>query len=85
VVQNETSKSELIVALWRFGTNGNIGAMGRSHNYPESDQNLNAFLKWNTQLNMESKSNRVVELGSDEVFDHPFACISKPGGDVFDG
>jgi hypothetical protein len=79
VLQNDPPKTELIVARWRFGTNGNIGHMGWAHNYPESDQNLNVFLKRTTQLDVEADSYRIVELGSDEIFEYPFAYISEPG------
>ena len=79
VLQNEPPKTEFVAARWRFGTNGNIGHMGWSHNYPDSDQNLNEFLKRTTLLNVEVDSYRIVELGSDEVFDYPFAYISEPG------
>ena len=79
VLQNDPPKTELIVARWHFGTNGNIGHMGWSHNYPESDQNLNVFLKRTTQLNVEPESYRIVELGNNEVFDYPFTYISEPG------
>jgi hypothetical protein len=79
VLQNEPSQTELIVARWRFGTNGNIGHMGWSHNYPDSDRNLNQFLKRVTLIDVDVESYRIVELGSDEVFDYPFAYISEPG------
>ncbi len=71
--------TELIVARWHFGTNGDIGHMGWSHNYPQSDQNLNEFLERTTRINLEITSYKIVELGSDEVFDYPFAYVSEPG------
>ena len=79
VAQNDPPKTELVVARWRFGTNGNIGHMGWSHNYPESDRNLNEFLQRVTLIEVDLMSYRIVELGSDEVFDYPFAYISEPG------
>jgi len=79
VVQNDPPRTELVVARWHFGTNGNIGHMGWSHNYPESDRNLNEFLKRVTLVDVDLMSYRIVELGSDEVFDYPFAYISEPG------
>jgi hypothetical protein len=85
VVQNDPPPTEFIAARWHFGTNGNIGHMGWSHNYPESDQNLNAFLKRTTLLNVEVESYRIVELDSDEVFDYPFAYISEPGEMLLSG
>lgn len=79
IVQNNPPATELIVARWHFGTNGYIGHMGWSHNYPQSDRSLNDFLKRATRLDVEEASFRIVELGSDEVFDYPFAYVSEPG------
>jgi hypothetical protein len=79
VEQNDPPATEFIAARWHFGTNGAIGHMGWSHNYPQSDQNLNGFLKRVTRIDVEAMSYRIVELGSKEVFDYPFAYISEPG------
>lgn len=79
VVQNDPPPTEFIAARWHFGTNGRIGHMGWSHNYPNSDQHLNDYLKRSTTLNVEEASFRIVELGSDEVFQYPFAYVSEPG------
>jgi len=77
--QNDPPATEFIAARWRFGTNGNIGHMGWLHNYPNSDRNLNEFLGRVTGLDVEDLSFRIVELGSNEVFDYPFAYVSEPG------
>jgi len=79
IVQNQPPPTEFIAARWRFGTNGAIGHMGWAHNYPYSDQNLNRFLARTTKLDVDLMSYRIVELGSDDVFDFPFAYISEPG------
>ena len=79
IEQNNPPATELIVARWHFGTNGNIGHLGWSHNYPSSDENFNGFIKQSTRIDVETPSYRIVELGSDEVFDYPFAYISEPG------
>lgn len=79
IAQNQPPATEFIAARWHFGTNGAIGHMGWSHNYPDSDQNLNEFLTRATGLDVEVSSYRIVELGSDEVFDYPFAYVSEPG------
>jgi Domain of unknown function (DUF4159) len=79
IQQNEPPATEFVAARWHFGTNGAIGHMGWSHNYPQSDQHLNAFLMRVTRLDVEESSYRIVELGSDEVFDYPFAYVSEPG------
>jgi hypothetical protein len=79
VLQNDPPATGFIAARWRFGTNGAIGHMGWAHNYPYSEQHLNAFLERATLLDVELMSYRIVELGSDEVFDYPFAYVSEPG------
>jgi hypothetical protein len=79
IVQNDPPPTEFIAARWHFGTNGYIGHMGWSHNYPQSDRNLNNFLKRALRLHVEENSYRIVELGEENVFDHPFAYVSEPG------
>ena len=79
IVQNDPPPTEFVAARWHFGTNGYIGHMGWSHNYPQSDRHLNQFLMRVTRLDVEEQSYRIVELGSDEVFDFPFAYVSEPG------
>jgi hypothetical protein len=79
IVQNDPPPTGFVAARWRFGTNGYIGHMGWSHNYPDSDRHLNDFLARATRLDVEVDSYRIVELGSEEVFDHPFAYVSEPG------
>ncbi|MEJ0038040.1 MAG: DUF4159 domain-containing protein [Gammaproteobacteria bacterium] len=79
IEQNDPPATEFIAARWHFGTNGMIGHMGWSHNYPESDRHLNQFLERATGLDVDEMSYRIVELGSDEVFDYPFAYVSEPG------
>lgn len=79
IVQNEPPATEFVAARWHFGTNGYIGHMGWSHNYPDSDRNLNDFLARALRLDVELASYRIIELGSPEVFDYPFAYVSEPG------
>ena len=78
ISQNTPPNTEFVAARLHFGTNGAIGHMGWSHNYPDSDQNLNEFLVRATLLDVEELSFRIVELGSEEVFDYPFVYISEP-------
>jgi len=77
--QNDPPAKEFTAARWHFGTNGDIGHMGWSHNYPDSDINLNEFLERSTRIDMEIDSYRIMELGEPEVFDYPFAYVSEPG------
>ena len=79
VPDNAPPPSELIVSRWHFGTNGRIGHMGWSHNYPESEINLNEFIERTTRIDVEQRSYRLLELGSSEIFEYPFAYISEPG------
>jgi hypothetical protein len=79
IADNEPPPSELITSRWRFGTNGRIGHMGWSHNYPDSEINLNEFVGRTTRIDVEPDSYRLLELGSPEIFDYPFAYISEPG------
>jgi hypothetical protein len=79
ITQNEPPATEFVAARWHFGTNGYIGHRGWSHNYPDSDRNLNEFLARATRLDVEEESYRIVELGSEEVFNYPFAYVSEPG------
>jgi hypothetical protein len=79
VEQNDPPDTELVIARWRYGTNGRFGHMGWSHNYPYSDQNLNQHITEATGIDIDTMSYRIVDLGSDEVFDYPFAYVSEPG------
>lgn len=71
--------TEGAVARWKFGTNGLIGHMGWSHNYPYSERNLNDFVEQTTRLDIQTDSYKLIELGSDEIFEYPFAYVSEPG------
>jgi hypothetical protein len=79
IEQNEPPPTELVVARWKFGTNGYIGHMGWSHNYPISDQHINQLIAEATDVDVDRMSYRIVELGSPEVFEYPFAYVSEPG------
>jgi hypothetical protein len=76
---NAAPPTEFVAMRWHFGTNGAIGHMGWSHNYPESEINLNEFIGRNTRVDVEDNSYRLIELGSPEIFNFPFAYISEPG------
>jgi len=79
IQQNNPPAKEFTAARWHFGTNGYIGHMGWSHNYPDSDINLNEFLERSTRIDMAIESYRIIELGEEDVFDYPFAYVSEPG------
>jgi len=79
VQQNDPPPTELIVARWRFNTNGLIGHSGWTHNYPDSERHLNEMISEVSSINVETMSYRIVELSSEEVFDYPFAYVSEPG------
>jgi hypothetical protein len=71
--------TEFIISRWRYGTNGRIGHMGWSHNYPDSEMNLNEFIGRTTRVQVEDDSYRLLELGSPEIFDYPFVYVAEPG------
>ena len=77
--QNDPPDTEIVLARWRFGTNGIKGGFGWSHNYSSAEENLGQFIGDATNIDVLSESYRIVDLGSDEVFDYPFALISEPG------
>ena len=77
--QNNPPPTEFVVARWKFGTNGNIGHMGWSHNYPDAELHLNQLISEVTGIDVKPMSYRIVELGSPDVFSFPFAYVSEPG------
>jgi Domain of unknown function (DUF4159) len=79
VPDNEPPPAELILSRWHFGTNGLIGHMGWSHNYPESEIHLNEFVERTTRVDAHPDAYRLLELGSPEIFEYPFAFVSEPG------
>jgi hypothetical protein len=76
---NDAPPTEFVAMRWHFGTNGAIGHMGWSHNYPYSEINLNEFIGRTTKVDVEDNSYRLIELSSPEIFEFPFAYISEPG------
>ena len=76
---NIPPRTEFVNMRWHFGTNGAIGHMGWSHNYPYSEINLNEFIGRTTRLDVDDNSYRGIELSSPEIFQYPFAYISEPG------
>lgn len=56
-----------------------IGHTGWSHNYPYSEVHLNEFVDNTTRINVEPESYQLLDLGSDQIFDHPFTYVSEPG------
>ena len=79
ITNNNPPPTELVVARWKFGTNGRIGHTGWTHNYPTAEIHLNELTSKLTRLNVESMSYRIVDLASDDVFKYPFAYVSEPG------
>jgi hypothetical protein len=77
--QNRPPDTELVIARWRFGTNGRFGHMGWSHNYPYSEQHIAQMIGETTKVHVTPASYRIVELGSDEIFAYPFTYVSEPG------
>jgi hypothetical protein len=76
---NRPPQTELVIARWQYTGRGKFGGTGWSHNYPSSDQHLAQVLSEATNIDVKNVSFRIVELGSPEVFDYPFAVVSEPG------
>jgi hypothetical protein len=76
---NNPPATELIAARWRFSTNGMIGHTGWSHNYPYSEQHLNEFVDNTTRIDVQPESYQLLDLGTNDIFDHPFTYVSEPG------
>jgi len=69
----------MVVARWQYTAYGKFGGTGWSHNFPSSDQHLAQVLSEATNIDVKNVSYRIVELGSPEVFEYPFAVVSEPG------
>jgi len=76
---NDAPPTELVVARWEYTAMGKFGGTGWSHNYPSSDQHFAQVVSEATNIDVQHLSYRIVELGSREVFDYPFAIVSEPG------
>jgi hypothetical protein len=76
---NVPPATEFIVARWKYGTNGDIGHYGWSHNYPDAEINLNEFIGRTTSVDVEDPSYRLLELSDPQIFEYPFAYVSEPG------
>src|SRR5689334_14745647 len=79
VRQNDPPPTEPIVARWSYHAIGKFGGTGWSHNYPTSDEHIAQVISEATSINVTRMSYRVVDLGSPDVFDYPFAVVSEPG------
>jgi hypothetical protein len=77
--ENDPPPTELIIVRWRYGTNGMIGHTGWSHNYPTAEMHLNELIAEITSVDVDPMSYRTIQVGSDEVFDYPFAFVAEPG------
>src|SRR5205085_1900242 len=76
---NDPPPTELVVARWQYTAMGKFNGTGWSHNYPSSDQHFAQVVSEATNIDVKSVSYRIVELGSADVFNYPFAVVSEPG------
>ena len=76
---NTPPPTEFVVARWKYGTNGAIGHMGWSHNYPAAEIHLNEFIGRTTKVDVQDPSYRLLELSDPQIFEYPFAYVSEPG------
>jgi hypothetical protein len=79
IFSNSAPPTELVVARWEYTARGKFNGTGWSHNFPSSDQHFAQVISEATNIDVKSVSYRIVELGSKEVFDYPFAVVSEPG------
>jgi hypothetical protein len=79
ISNNKPPQTELIVARWEYTAMGKFNGTGWSHNYPSSDQHFAQVVSEATGIDVKNASYRIVELGSPEVFNYPFAVVSEPG------
>jgi hypothetical protein len=79
IPDNDPPPTELIMARWKFGTNGLIGHTGWSHNYPTSEMHLNQLISEATLIDVKPVSYKLVELSSPEIFNYPVTYVSEPG------
>jgi hypothetical protein len=79
IEHNTPPASEFTSVRWHYGTNGRIGHMGWSHNYPYSELHLNDFVDETTRIDVQRESYNWLELGTDEIFEYPFTYVSEPG------
>jgi len=77
--ENHPPPTELVIARWEYTAMGKFGGTGWSHNYPSSDQHFAQVVSEATNIDVKSVSYRIVQLGSPEVFEYPFAVVSEPG------
>ncbi len=73
--QNDPPDTEFIFARWQYSG----GRGGWAHDYPAAEENLNQVMGEATIINVDQMSYRIVEIGSEEIFDYPFGYISEPG------
>lgn len=71
--------TEMVVARWQYTAHGKFGGGGQFHNYPSAEQHLTQLLSEATNIDVKNISYRIVQLGSKQVFDYPFALVSEPG------
>src|SRR5262245_33447958 len=76
---NEPPPTELVIARWEYTARGKFNGTGWSHNYPNSDRHFAQVISEATNIDVKNASYRIVQLGSPEVFDYPFAVVSEPG------
>ena len=73
--QNDPPDTEFIFARWQ----PRDGNGGWSHDYPDAEQHINQIMSEATGVNVKAMSYRIVDIGSEEIFDYPFGYISEPG------
>ena len=78
-VQNDPPPTEFVFARLHYQNNGRRGGGGWGHDYPAAEEHILQIMAEASGLNVEHNSYKIVELGSKELFNYPFAYVSEPG------
>jgi hypothetical protein len=73
-MQNEPPDTEFILARLRSSRTRD----GWAHDYPTAEEHILQILNEVSGLNVDRTSYRIVDIGSPELFQHPFSYVSHP-------
>jgi hypothetical protein len=76
---NEPSQTEFVFARLHYTARGQFGGGGQYHDYPNAEEHINQVMNEATILNLDRMSYKIVDLGSDDLFNYPFSYISEAG------
>lgn len=76
--ENVPPSSEFVMVRWQVSPGGSW-SNGWEHDYPCAEQHILQVMSETAIIDTERLSYKIVQLGSPEVFDYPFAYLSHPG------